>query len=64
MLGIATASLLWLPQTRRLGCRSAAFVTFVGRVYPMLTVENMESGNVEVVAASAGAATIAAMLLA
>jgi hypothetical protein len=30
----------------------------------MLTVENMESGNVEVVAASAGAATIAAMLLA
>jgi hypothetical protein len=30
----------------------------------MLTVEDMERGNVEVVAASAGTATIAAMLLA
>ncbi len=62
-LGLATASLLWLPQTRRLGCRAAASVTFVGRVYSMLVVEGMDRGGLEVVAVSAGAAAVAARLL-
>lgn len=62
-LGLTTAALLWIPQTRVIGCRAAAFVTFVGRVYPQIMVKNLERADMLAVGVSAGAAALAAVLL-